>query len=134
MDGISDLETQIKNTKKNVEKQMTGAKNSGGGEPIISVSGLRGVLGSEFTPRVAIEYAAAFCGEIGPGPVLLSRDGRTSGSMLCDAIASAILACGRDCLDIDVAATPTVGVAVGALERQVQSRFRRVTIRHLTMG
>lgn len=114
IEGVGDLETPIKNTKKNVGLQMTGAKNTGGGEPIISVSGLRGVLGSEFTPRVAIEYTAAFCGEIGPGPVLLARDGRTSGPMLCDAIASAILASGRDCLDIDVAATPTVGVAVGA--------------------
>jgi phosphomannomutase len=32
--------------------------------------------------------------------------------MLADAIASAIVGCGRDCLDVGVAATPTVGVAI----------------------
>ncbi|MCY3007737.1 MAG: phosphoglucosamine mutase [Planctomycetota bacterium] len=84
-------------------------------EPIISVSGLRGVLGSELTPEVAIRFANAFCSQLGPGAVLLSRDGRTSGPFLCDAIASAIVGSGRDCLDLDVAATPSVGVAVQTL-------------------
>jgi phosphomannomutase len=84
-------------------------------EPIISVSGLRGIIGSELTPEVAIRFANAFCSQLAPGPVLLSRDGRTSGPFLCDAIASAIVASGRDCLDLDVAATPSVGVAVQAL-------------------
>ena len=96
---------------------MTDKKTSalGVGEPIISVSGLRGIVGTEFTPQVAVSYTAAFCGALGEGPVLLARDGRTSGRMLCDAIASAIQASGRECRDLDVAATPTVGVAVGAM-------------------
>ena len=81
-------------------------------EPIISVSGLRGIIGRELTPEVAIRYALAFCSQLGPGPVLLSRDGRTTGPMLCDAIASAIVASGRECRYLDVVATPTLGVAV----------------------
>jgi phosphomannomutase len=81
-------------------------------EPIISISGLRGIVGSELTPSVAIRYAAAFCSQVPTGPVILSRDGRTSGPMLADAIAAAIVACGRDCLDLGVASTPTVGVEV----------------------
>lgn len=81
-------------------------------EPIISISGLRGIVGSELTPHVAIRYAAAFCSQVPAGPVVLSRDGRTSGPMLADAIAAAIVACGRDCLDLGVASTPTVGVEV----------------------
>lgn len=32
-------------------------------EPIISISGLRGIVGSEFTPEVAIRFAAAFCSQ-----------------------------------------------------------------------
>jgi phosphomannomutase len=44
----------------------------------------------------------------------LSRDGRTSGPFLCDAIASAIVACGRECRYLDVVATPTLGVEVQA--------------------
>lgn len=87
----------------------------GASEPIISVSGLRGIVGTEFTPQVAVAYTAAFCGVIGEGPVLIARDGRTSGRMLSDAIACAIQASGRECRDLDVASTPTVGVAVGAL-------------------
>jgi len=81
-------------------------------EPIISISGLRGIVGTELTPEIAIRYAAAFCGQCGPGPIVLSRDGRTSGKMLADAIAASIVACGRDCLDIDVASTPTAGCFV----------------------
>jgi len=85
-------------------------------EPIISVSGLRGIIGRELTPEVAIRYTGAFCSQLPPGPVLVSRDGRTSGPMLCDAIASAILASGRQCQYLDVVATPTLGVAVSALQ------------------
>ncbi|MCU0708809.1 MAG: phosphoglucosamine mutase [Pirellula sp.] len=85
-------------------------------EPIISISGLRGVIGSELTPETAIRYAAAFCSQAPPGPIALSRDGRTTGPMLSDAIAAAILGCGRECLDLGVCATPTVGVAIRHLE------------------
>jgi phosphomannomutase len=81
-------------------------------EPIISISGLRGIVGSELTPMVAIRYAAAFCSQLAEGQVILSRDGRTSGPMLADALASAIQANGRNCLDLGVASTPTVGAEV----------------------
>jgi phosphomannomutase len=81
-------------------------------QPIISVSGLRGIIGQSLDPAIAIRYASAFCQELGPGAVLVARDGRTTGPMLVSALASAITALGRDCLLIDVAATPTVGIAV----------------------
>ncbi len=78
-------------------------------EPIISISGLRGVVGSELTPIVASNYAAAFCTQAPEGPIVLARDGRTSGPMFADAIAATIAAHGRDCLDLGIASTPTVG-------------------------
>ncbi|MEM9587342.1 MAG: phosphoglucosamine mutase [Planctomycetota bacterium] len=83
-------------------------------ELIISVSGLRGIVGETLTPDVAAKYVAAFAGQAKPGPILVSRDGRSSGPMLRQAITSALMACGRDCIDLDVAATPTVGVLVRA--------------------
>jgi len=85
-------------------------------DPIISISGLRGIIGSELTPEIAMRYAAAYCSQAPTGPIALSRDGRTTGSMLADAIAATIVGCGRECLDLGVAATPTIGVAVRHLQ------------------
>ena len=81
-------------------------------EPIISISGLRGIVGSELTPIVASQFSAAFCTQAPPGPIAVARDGRVSGSMLADAIAATIVGHGRDCLDLGVASTPTVGAFV----------------------
>lgn len=78
-------------------------------EPIISISGLRGIIGTELTPVVASRFAAALCVTAGPGPIILARDGRVSGPMLVDAIAATIVAHGRDCVDLGIASTPTAG-------------------------
>lgn len=81
-------------------------------ELIVSVSGLRGIVGDSLTPEVAVRYAHAFSQVIGPGPVVLTRDGRATGSMLADAIAATLSAVGRDVLDGGPAATPTTGLLV----------------------
>lgn len=81
-------------------------------EPIISVSGLRGVIGQTLTPDLAIRYVAAFAAMAGPGPLVVGRDGRFSGEMLSKAICAGLHAVGRDTLSVGVAATPTVGVLV----------------------
>ena len=81
-------------------------------ELIISVSGLRGIVGETLTPDVAVRFVAAFAGKLPDGPVIVGRDGRSSGPMLSRAIIAALSACGRDCIDVDVAATPTIGVLV----------------------
>ncbi len=76
---------------------------------IISVSGLRGIVGETLTPNVAANYVAAFSNHLDDGPIVVSRDGRATGRMLADAIRAALCAVGRDVLDADVAATPTTG-------------------------
>jgi phosphomannomutase len=81
-------------------------------EPIISVSGLRGIVGQSLTPLVAARYVAAFAGRLPAGPVIVSRDGRGSGSMLAQIVCGTLAACGRRVLYADVAATPTLGVLV----------------------
>jgi len=81
-------------------------------EPIISISGLRGIVGSELTPTVASNFAAAFCSQAPDGPIVIARDGRSSGPMFADAIAATISGHGRKCLDLGVASTPTVGAFV----------------------
>lgn len=81
-------------------------------EPIISVSGLRGVIGQSLTPLQATRYAAAFAAGLPAGPIIVSRDGRGSGAMLTAAISGALQALGRKVIDAGIAATPTTGVLV----------------------
>jgi len=86
-------------------------------EPIISVSGLRGIIGESLDPILAIKYSTAFAGGIEEeGPIVVTRDGRATGSMLAQAICSGLSAIGRDVIYADVAATPTTGVIVRALK------------------
>lgn len=81
-------------------------------EPIISVSGLRGIVGESLTPETVVRYLGAFHETLPPGPVVVTRDGRTTGPMLADAVRATLAACGRTVLDGGPAATPTTGVLV----------------------
>jgi len=79
---------------------------------IVSVSGLRGVVGETLTTEVAARYAAAFVAGLPPGPIVLGRDGRANGPPLAAALAAFLAGGGRDVIDCGVAATPTIGIAV----------------------
>jgi phosphomannomutase len=79
---------------------------------IVSVSGLRGVVGQSLTADVAVRYAAAFVAGLPPGPVVIGRDGRANGPPLAAALIEFLTAAGRDVIDCGPAATPTVGVVV----------------------
>jgi phosphomannomutase len=81
-------------------------------ELIISVSGLRGVVGESLTAEIAARYAEAFIAELPPGPLVVGRDGRASGAMFAEAIGGVLARAGRQMLDAGVAATPTIGVLV----------------------
>lgn len=80
--------------------------------PIISVSGLRGIIGETLTPEVAMRYVSAFAAGLPDGLIVVSRDGRNSGRMLSRIVCGGLQAAGRDVLDCDVAATPTTGTVV----------------------
>ena len=79
---------------------------------IVSVSGLRGVVGTSLTPDVAVRYAAAFAETLPPGPIAIGRDGRTHGPLFAATLREFFSAAGRDVIDCGVAATPTVGIVV----------------------
>ncbi|HMO14081.1 MAG TPA: phosphoglucosamine mutase [Pirellulaceae bacterium] len=81
-------------------------------ELIISVSGLRGIVGRILDCTVAMKFATAFATKLEPGPVVVTRDGRTTGTMLANAICAALNGVGRNVLFGDVAATPTTGILV----------------------
>jgi phosphomannomutase len=82
---------------------------------IVSVSGIRGIVGEGLTPEAALRFARAFGTHVGGGRVVLSRDGRHSGEMLRHAVLAGLLSCGCEVHDLAVAPTPTVGLAVRTL-------------------
>src|SRR5262245_54847360 len=79
---------------------------------IVSVSGIRGAGGTSLTPEAAQVFARALGSHLQGGTVLLSRDGRASGSMLRHAIVAGLMASGCKVLDLGVVPTPTVGLCV----------------------
>lgn len=79
---------------------------------IVSVSGLRGVVGATLTADVAVRYVRAFVATLPPGPIVIGRDGRQSGPGLAAAIIGHLTTLGRDVIDCGVAATPTIGIVV----------------------
>lgn len=92
-------------------------------EPIISVSGLRGIVGQSLTPENTVKYVAAYAAWLTQSlpagkqaSVIVARDGRDSGPMLMQAVTSTLLACGVNVKIADIAATPTVGVLVRELQ------------------
>jgi phosphomannomutase len=82
---------------------------------IVSVSGIRGIIGEGLTPKAALAFASAFGAYTAGGRVVLSRDGRPSGLMLHNAVLAGLSAAGCEVYDLQVAPTPTVGLAVRKL-------------------
>ena len=84
-------------------------------EPIISVSGLRGIIGPSLNPRIVADYVLAFSASMPPGAFVVTRDSRPSGGFLADVVHSALNSVGRSTIDAAIAATPTTGILVRQL-------------------
>ncbi len=85
-------------------------------KPIISVSGLRAIVGDSLTQNLIEQYISAYAYQLSQqgaqGPVILSRDGRDSGEMICRWVQNRLTQYGFDILYANVMATPTVGVEI----------------------
>jgi phosphomannomutase len=79
---------------------------------ILSISGLRGVIGDGLDPVYITQFAAALGTMFRGGRVILSRDGRSTGEMVRHAVVSGLLATGCEVLDAGICTTPTCGVLV----------------------
>jgi len=79
---------------------------------MISVAGVRGVVGDSLTPAVVTRFSAAFARSLGPGPVVVGRDARASGPVVYHAVAAGLRSAGRDVIDLGLATTPTTEIAV----------------------
>ena len=80
---------------------------------MVSVSGVRGIVGHGLTPELAMAYASALAVYANGGRIVVSRDSRPSGEMLKHAIVAGLTASGCEVVDIGIAPTPTCGRAVG---------------------
>ncbi|HUO52850.1 MAG TPA: hypothetical protein VMT93_10050, partial [Gemmatimonadaceae bacterium] len=83
---------------------------------MVSVSGVRGRVGEALTPEVIGRFAAGFgAWAIGRGhgrAVVVGRDSRVSGPMFHRATLAALQSVGADVIDVGMAPTPTIQLAV----------------------
>jgi phosphomannomutase len=94
---------------------------------MISVSGIRGHVGTDLTPELVARYAAALGAWVRTSSqaqaagaargaerpaVVLGRDARTSGPMFAHAATAGFMSVGVDVIDVGVVPTPTVQLAV----------------------
>jgi len=89
------------------------------GELIITVSGLRGIVGENLTPQVAADYGLAFgsflrskSSDADKLTVCIGRDSRPSGQSLAAAVTAGLTTAGIDVIDLGIVTTPTVGIMV----------------------
>lgn len=75
---------------------------------IMSMSGMRGLIGENLHPQVALNMAMAFGAYLKKGPVIVGGDTRVSYDMLHNAVISGLIAVGIDVIDIGKVPTPTV--------------------------
>src|SRR2546429_1979649 len=83
---------------------------------IVSVSGIRGIVGEGLTPAAALAFAAALATHAQGGRLVLSSDGRPSGGVLKHAVLAGLLSAGCEVHDLGVAPTPTFGLAIQKLQ------------------
>lgn len=79
---------------------------------MVSVSGVRGIVGDSLNPDVIGRWVRALAAILPPGPVVIGRDSRTTGEALSAAATAFFVASGRDVHDVGLVPTPTVQLAV----------------------
>lgn len=83
----------------------------------ISHVGLRGIVGSGINPARVMDFAAAFATFLdSTGPVVIGRDPRRSGVMIREGVTAALLASGRDVIDLGMVSTPVIQHAIRSLD------------------
>jgi len=76
----------------------------------ISVSGIRGIVGETLTPQLLTAFAGAFGTYMGRGPILVGRDTRFSGDMVCNAVFAGLLSAGCEPVDLGICPVPSIQI------------------------
>lgn len=76
------------------------------------VAGIRGIVGAGLTPEIVCKYAAAYGTMMGPGEIIVGRDGRPTGVMVFNAVCAGLQSVGCKVVDLGIAPTPTIQVVI----------------------
>lgn len=87
---------------------------------MISVSGIRGIIGTALTPGNALDFVQAYAAWLKQSnarpTVLLASDTRPSGEMMRHAVLAGLIGSGCRIIDLGIVATPTLQLAIPRCE------------------
>ncbi|MEX2603909.1 MAG: phosphoglucosamine mutase [Gracilimonas sp.] len=79
---------------------------------MISVSGIRGIFGTDLTPLNLTQFTAAYGTWLKGGTVVVGRDSRVTGELCEDIVAATLASVGCDVIKVGIVPTPTVAMGV----------------------
>ncbi|MGA8265283.1 MAG: phosphoglucosamine mutase, partial [Ignavibacteriaceae bacterium] len=85
---------------------------------MVSISGIRGIIGDGLDPNVLVKYTSAYADFIGGGTVVVGRDARITGDMVQEIVTGTLIAKGINVVEIGIVPTPTVQYSVKTLKAQ----------------
>jgi phosphomannomutase len=85
---------------------------------MVSISGIRGIVGDGLDPNVLVKYTSAYADFIGGGTVVVGRDARITGDMVQEIVTGTLIAKGINVVEIGIVPTPTVQYSVKTLKAQ----------------
>jgi phosphomannomutase len=85
-------------------------------EPIVSISGIRGILGESLTPENIVKYITAFAKYVSRKRIVIGRDGRLHGDLIEKIVESTLLMSGCEVINLGMVPTPTISLAVETLK------------------
>lgn len=83
---------------------------------IISISGVRGIIGKSLTPELVTRFASAFGTYVHGKKVIVGRDSRVSGAMIKHSVFAGLMSAGCRIIDLDIVPTPTCSLMVEELK------------------
>ncbi len=91
-------------------------------ELIVSISGVRGIVGDSLRPEVGLEFGMAYGTFLRSNAaadkrpvVCIGRDSRPSGTMMARAVSAGVMAAGCNVIELGIVTTPGVGLMVREL-------------------
>ncbi len=75
---------------------------------MVSVSGIRGIIGDGLDPHTIVKYTSAYADFCGEDKIVIGSDGRVTGGLVRNIVTGTLISKGIEVIDIGVCPTPTV--------------------------